>query len=161
MLQTCRTPESRQPPLLCSLSAVSSTRMLPRKPPEFSSSSSSIDRFQPLRRESSRPTGDALLPPPADDCLFPGVNAPNIVGHCKPFPGSEYPSSLRRSGLRIRCFRPDQLSGYLRHCRRDHLPLHQSEPRPGTHRSPEPDYTVFRSPYFGGKGPPRSCSTEL
>ena len=48
--RTCRTPESRQPPLLCSLSAVSSTRTLPRKPPEFSSSSSSIDHFQPLRR---------------------------------------------------------------------------------------------------------------
>ena len=31
----CRTSESRQPPLLCSLSAVSSTCMLPQKPPEF------------------------------------------------------------------------------------------------------------------------------
>ena len=42
----CRTSESRQPPLLCSLSAVSSACMLPQKPPEFPSSSSSIDRFQ-------------------------------------------------------------------------------------------------------------------
>ena len=40
--RTCRTPESRQPPLLCSLSAVSSTHMVPWKPPEFPSSSSSI-----------------------------------------------------------------------------------------------------------------------
>ena len=69
---TCRTPESRQPSLWYSLSASSSARTLPRKLLEFSSSSSSIDRFQPLRRESSRPTGDALLPPPADDC--PGVD---------------------------------------------------------------------------------------
>ena len=91
---TCRTPESRQPSLLCSLSAVSSTRTLSRKLSEFSSSSSSIDRFRPLRRESSRPRVDALLPPPADDCLFPGVDTPNTVGRCEPFPGSEYPSCL-------------------------------------------------------------------
>ena len=90
----CRTPESRQPSLWCSLSASSSACTLPRKLPEFSSSSFSIDRFQPLRRESSRPTGDALFPPPADDCLFPGVDTPNTVGRCEPFPGSEYPSSL-------------------------------------------------------------------
>ena len=91
---TCRTPESRQPSSWCSLTASSSARTLPRKLPEFSSSSFSIDRFQPLRRESSRPTGDALLPPSADDCLFPGVYTPNTVGRCEPFPGSEYPSSL-------------------------------------------------------------------
>ena len=88
---TCRTPESRQPSLLCSLLVISSVCTLLRKLPEFSSSSSSIDRFQPLRRESSRPTGDALLPPQADDCLFPGVDAPNTDGRCEPFPGSEYP----------------------------------------------------------------------
>ena len=61
---------------------------------EFLSSSSSIDHFQPLCRESSRPTGDALLPPPADDCPFPGVDTPNTVGCCEPFPWSEYPPSL-------------------------------------------------------------------
>ena len=43
-------------------------------------SSCSIDRFQPLRRESSRPTDNTLLPPPADDCLFPTVKSTNIVG---------------------------------------------------------------------------------
>ena len=68
---TCRTPESRQ-----------------------RSFSSSIDRFQPLRRESSRPMGDTLLPPPLNDCLCPGVDTPNTVGRCVPFPESEYPSSL-------------------------------------------------------------------
>ena len=50
---TCRTPQSRQPWLLCNLSAISSTHTMPGKLPEFSSFSSSIDRFQPLRRESS------------------------------------------------------------------------------------------------------------
>ena len=29
-----------------------------------------------------------------DDCLCPGVDTPNTVGRCEPFPGSEYPSSL-------------------------------------------------------------------
>ena len=91
---TCQTPESRQPSLLCSLSAVSSACTLPWKLPKFSSSSSSIDRFQPLRRESSRPTGDTLLPPSADNCLLQGVDTPKTVGRCEPFPGSEYPSSL-------------------------------------------------------------------
>ena len=90
----CRTPESRQPWLLCNLSAGSSAHTLLRKLPEFSSFSSLIDRFRPFRRESSRPTGDALLPPPADDCLCPGVDTPNTVGRCEPFPGSEYPSAL-------------------------------------------------------------------
>ena len=96
----CPTPESRQPSLWCSLSASSSARTLPRKLQEFSSSS--IDHFQPLRRESARPTGDAMLPPPADDCLFPGVDPPNTVSLCE--------NTLllclhvRRSGL---CCQPD------------------------------------------------------
>ena len=29
----------------------------------------------------------------------------------------------------LRCFRLGRLSGYLRHCQRDHLPLHQSLPQ--------------------------------
>ena len=59
-------------------------------------------RFQPFCRESSRPTGDALLLPPADDCLFPDVDAPETVGRCEPFPGSDYPSSLpERATVRL------------------------------------------------------------
>ena len=72
----------------------------------FSSFSSLIDRFQPLRRESSRPTGDAVLPPPADDCVqvwilqtlsavvsrFRGQNTILLCLH------------VRRSGL---CYQPD------------------------------------------------------
>ena len=93
----CRMPESRQPWLLWNLSAICFNRMFflrstessahkpPRKQPETSSSSSSIDCFRPLCRESSRPTGDALLPPPADDCLCSSVDTPDSVGHREPF----------------------------------------------------------------------------
>ena len=77
---TCWTQESRPPWLLCNLS-------LPRRLPVLSSSSSSSDRFRPLRRESSRLTGDALLPPPADDCLCPVVVTPYTVGRCEQLPG--------------------------------------------------------------------------
>ena len=99
-------PESRQPWLLWNLSAISvklivflqstesSTHTPPRRLPDSSSSSSSIDHFRPLLRGSSHLTGDALLPPPADDCLCPVVDAPYTVGCCKPFPGSGYLSSL-------------------------------------------------------------------
>ena len=103
----CQTPESRQPSLWCSVSFFSSARTLPRTLQEFSSSSSSIDCYQPLRRESSRPTGDALLPPPADDCLCPGVDTPNTVGRCEPFWGQNtllLCLHVRRSGL---CCQPD------------------------------------------------------
>ena len=90
----CRTPESRQPSLLCSLSASSSVRMLPRKLPEFSSPSFSIDRFQPLRGNSSPPTGKARLPPPAVDCLVSSLEDPNIAVRHEPCPGSESPCDL-------------------------------------------------------------------
>ena len=88
-------PESRQPWLLWSLSAISVNRIVflrsmessahtpPRRLPESSSSSSLIDRFRPLLRESSRLTGDALLPPPTDDCLCPVVDTSYTVGRCK------------------------------------------------------------------------------
>ena len=102
----CRSPELRQPWLFWNLLAIccnrifilrsteSSTHTPPRKLPESSSTSSSIDRFRPLCRESPRPTGDALLLPPADDCLCPGLHTPDSVGRRESFPGSEYPSSL-------------------------------------------------------------------
>ena len=98
----CGLPESRQHWLLWKLSAISVNRIVfprstepsahtpPRELPEFSLSSSWIDRFRPLLRESSRLMGDALLPLPADDCLCSFVDTPDSVGHCEPFPGSEY-----------------------------------------------------------------------
>ena len=91
---TYRTPESRQSSLLLSLSASSSAITLPRNPAKFSSSSFSLDRFQPLRGKTSPPTDEALLPPPADDCLVPGLDDPNTAVRYGPFPWSEYPSSL-------------------------------------------------------------------
>ena len=91
---TYRTPESRQSSLLLSLSASSSALMLPRNRAKFSSSSFSLDCFQPLRGKTSPPTGEALLPPPADDCLVPSLDDPNTAVRCEPFPGSEYHSSL-------------------------------------------------------------------
>ena len=91
---TYRTSELRQYSLLLSLLASSSALTLPRRPAKFSSSSFSIDRFQPLRGKTSPPTEEALLPPPADDCLAPGLDDPNTAVQFEPFPGSEYPSSL-------------------------------------------------------------------
>ena len=55
-IRTCRTSESRQPLLCCSLSAISFTLTPPTS--ESSSSSSPVDRSQPLHRESLRPSGD-------------------------------------------------------------------------------------------------------
>ena len=91
---TYRRSELRQYSLLLSLSASSSALTLPRSPAKFSSSSFSIDRFQPLRGKTSPPTEEALLPPPADDCLAPGLEDPNTAVWCEPFPWSEYPSFL-------------------------------------------------------------------
>ena len=104
-------PESRQPWLLWNLAAISVNRIVflrstessshtpPRRLPKSSSSSSLIDNFRPLLRESPRPTGDALLPFAADDCLCPVVDTPYTVGRCKPFPGSGYPSSLPKCSM--------------------------------------------------------------
>ena len=108
---TCGLPEPRQPWLLWNVSVISVNRIVflrrtessahtpPRRLPKSSSSSSSIDHFRPLLREPSRLTGDALLPPPADDCLCPAVDTPYTVGRCKPFPGSGYPSSLPKCSM--------------------------------------------------------------
>ena len=91
---TYRTSELCQYSLLLTLLASSSALTLPRRPAKFSSSSFSIDRFQPLRGKTSPPTEEARLPPPADDCLAPGLDDPITAVRCEPFPGSEYPSSL-------------------------------------------------------------------
>ena len=56
-IRTCRTSESSQPFWCNSLPATSFTLTPPT--PESSSSSSPVDRSQPLHRESLRPTGDA------------------------------------------------------------------------------------------------------
>ena len=63
-------------------------------PAKFSSSSFSLDRYPPLRGNKLPLAREVLLPPPADDCLFPGLDDPNTACWCEPFPGSEYPSSV-------------------------------------------------------------------
>ena len=164
--RTCQTSESRQPLLLCILWAISSTRTLPWNTPDFSSSSSAIDRLQPLHRESLCPPGDTLIPP-AEVSLFPTTKCTNGVDRCDLFPGSEHPSSLPACGgtstapipstlvgsktgggrLRvsvtnqsnIRCLQLGRLSGCPRNGRRDNSHLRKSEARPGTYRSAEPD----------------------
>ena len=130
---TYGTPESRQSSFLLSLSASSSALTLPRNPAKFSSSSFSLDRYPPLRGNKSPPVGEALLPPPADDCLFPDLDDPNTAGRCEPFPGSEYPSSLPACAT-VRAVLSAGPSGApdwvgcqdLRHCQRDHRPLQLS-----------------------------------
>ena len=126
---TYRMPETCLSSLLISLSASSSALTLPRNPAKFSSSSFSLDHLQPLRGKISPPTGEALLPPLADDCLIPCLDDPNTAVRCETFPGSEYPSSLPACATvwavlsALRCFRLGRLSGSLRRCRRDHRPL--------------------------------------
>ena len=107
---TYRTSELRQYSLLLILSASSSAITLPRRPAKFSSSSFSIDRFQPLRGKTSPPTEEALLPPPADDCLAPGLDVSRT----------------------LLCSRLGRFSGYLRHCQRDHRPLRMAHFRKTT-----------------------------
>ena len=88
-IRTCRTSESRQPLLCNNLSATSFTLTPPT--PESSSSSSPVDRSQPLHRESLRPSGDAgivLLP---DAALSLTMRYINGVSRCVVFTGSEDP----------------------------------------------------------------------
>ena len=88
-IRTCRTSESGQPLLCCSLSAISFTLTPPT--PESSSSSYPVDRSQPLHRESLRPSGDAWVVPLPDVTLFLTTRYINGVSHCVVFPGSEDP----------------------------------------------------------------------
>ena len=88
-IRTCRTSESRQPLLRCSLSAISFALTSPT--PESSSSSSPVDRSQPLHRESLRPSGDAWIVPPPDVSPFLTTRYVNGVSRCVVFSGSEDP----------------------------------------------------------------------
>ena len=88
-IRTCRTSESRQPLLCGSLSAISFTLTPPTL--ESMSSSSPVDRSQPLHRESLRPSGDAWIVPQPDVSLFLTTRYINGVSRCVVFPGSEDP----------------------------------------------------------------------
>ena len=67
-IRTCRTSKSRQPFWYNNLSAISFT--LTPTTPVSSSSSSPVDRSQPLHQESLRPTGGAGIKVPPDVALF-------------------------------------------------------------------------------------------
>ena len=181
-IRTCRTSESRQPLLFCSLSAISFTLTPPT--PEFSSSSSSVDRSQPLHRESLRPSGDALIVPTPDVSLFLTTKFINGVSRCVVFPGSEDPcSSFSTCGgisaalipstlvdsntggrllvsdtdqLKFRCLQLGRLSRCVRNCRRIRSQLCKSDARPVMYRSTEPDHLRFQR-----KRRRRSCCPVL
>ena len=54
----------------------------------------SLGCVPPLRGNKSPPAGEALLQPPADDCVVSGVDVPNTAGRCELFLGSESLCSL-------------------------------------------------------------------
>ena len=76
------------------LSAPSPAPTLPRDSAKDSSPSLSLDHVQPLRGNTSPPAGEALLQPPADDCVVSGLGDPNTAAWCEQYPGSESPWSL-------------------------------------------------------------------
>ena len=85
----CRLTKSREFISSFRLSASSPAPMLPRDSAKDSSPFLSLGRVPPLRGNKSPPAGEALLQPPADDCVVSGVHVPNTAGQCELFPGSE------------------------------------------------------------------------
>ena len=93
-LQIDRMSESRPSLSLLSFLASSSALTLTQIPAQFSSSSSSIDRSQPVGGKISPPPGEALLPPPAADCLISSLEDPNTAVRHEPCPRSESPCDV-------------------------------------------------------------------
>ena len=118
----CRRTKSREFLSSFRLSASSPAPMLPRDSAKDSSPLRLLRRVPPLRGNKYPPAGEALLQPPADDCVISGVDVPNTAGRCELFPGSESLCSLPAC-VTLRCFRLGRFSGSRRHCRRDHRPL--------------------------------------
>ena len=88
-IRTCRTSRSRQPFWRNNLSAISFTLMPPT--PVSSSSSSPIDRSQPLHRESLRLTGGAGIKAPPDVAPLLTKEVIHGVSRCVVLTGSEDP----------------------------------------------------------------------
>ena len=88
-IQTRRTSQSRRPLGCNNLSATSF--MLTPPTPESSSSSSPVDRSQPLHRESLHPSGDARISPPSHVPASLTMSFISGVHRCVMFTGSEDP----------------------------------------------------------------------
>ena len=88
---TCRLSKSREFLPLFRLSASSPAPTLPRDSAKDSSPSLSLNRVQPLRRNTSPPAGEVLLQLPADDYVASGLGDPNTAAWCEQYPGSESP----------------------------------------------------------------------
>ena len=132
---TCRLSKSREFLPLFRMSASSPAPTLPRDSAKDSSPSLSLDRvqvghsqdgpgedslfsgsllsprffFQPLRGNPSPPAGEALLQPPADDCVASGLGDPNTAACVNSIRGQN-PLGLfldvRQSGLYCRLDSP-------------------------------------------------------
>ena len=87
-IRTCRTSKSRQPFCCNNLSATSFTLTPPT--PVSSSSSSPVDRSQPLYQESLRPTGGAGIKATPDVALFLTKRVIHGVCRCVVLTGSEH-----------------------------------------------------------------------
>ena len=145
----CRTAESRQPLLYNNLSATSFTLMPPTR--ESSSSSSPVDRSQPLHRESLRPSGDAGIVPPPDVTLSLTTRYINGVSHCVVFTGSEDPccscSWSTRGSTSLALISP------MPECSSSSSPVESSQPArrellrtsSGAWLMPPPDVILFRT----------------
>ena len=90
----CRLTKSREFLSSSRLSASSPAPMLPRDPAKDSLPFLSLGRVPPLWGDKSPPAGEALLQPPADDCVVSGVDVPNTAGWCELFLGSKSFCSL-------------------------------------------------------------------
>ena len=122
----CRLTKSREFLSSFRLSASSPAPMLLRDSAQDSALFFSLDRVPPLRGNKSPPAGEALLQPPADDCVVSDVDVPNTAGRCELFPGSESLCSLPACATvrSVLSAGPSgRFSGSLRHCRRDHRPM--------------------------------------
>ena len=90
----CRLTKSREFLSSFRLSASSPAPMLPRDSAKDLSPFLSLGRVLPLRWNKSPLAGEALLQPPADNCVVSGVDVPNTAGRCELFPGSDSLCSL-------------------------------------------------------------------
>ena len=144
----CRTSESHQPLSSTNLSATSFTLTPPI--PESSSSSSPVDRLQPLHRESLCPLCDAGLSPLPHIAASLTMSFISGVHRCVVFTGSEDPrcscSGSTRGNTSLAPFPPTP------ECTSYSLPADRSQPRHRESLRPSDD---------AGLSPPRTLPNPL